>query len=615
MKKTLLILFVICFKISSFSQTSMPSGLFIRSNKSEEKSKGIMNFNPALAIRKGATPMFYHQVLSQHYTLFYVYRDLGIKNREVANQGDSSFLEMHYDGRIYKAMSSFFSGEKKFFIEKNHRLNGTIVNHFGRFVPSKVAPKMNANFLLLLNRPTIELYEVVLFPTVLSSLDYNIIHSYLSIKYAIPMPQSFDYVDIAGNVIWKAEENSEYQTRLMGLGREDQMELKQYQSQAQGDDFLIVGLEDQLQTYAYAYQNKEITDNSYFFVGDNGGSLKFEKIKGQEQLQRKWKIVNHNVNATAHFFFKRKDLEGESVDSKVMQTYDYYARVSAKADQSLATLLPLEVNNDTLLQASIPLSTAEKYVTVVRKQKVDFEFTYQLDCDKVQLKVNLLHGKLPYTLKVETDEGIKTMTSTTATTHFTLASNTVGKVGLTLEDAGGNSKRKELDAFDAFLSPVAVAPDYALSKDGTVVIAPYGVEEIKKEVQYAWYDAQHHLISSEQTLELNNTGHFNLEIKHQNHTYCSSFTVRKAVDELIEHKPGLYPNPVEKRQEFVVYLPLEYAQDAEVLVYTNKGQLLDYKVYRNASQILYQHTIATTGLYIIVVKTKEQKQFYRLVVK
>lgn len=614
MKKTLLILFVVCLNYLAIAQETELSGLFIRPSLQEAKSKATMNFNPTLNFDKDRTSRVYHNVLSKNYTLFYVYKEKNITDSVAVVKRELPFIEMHFNGRIYKATSSFFSGDKKFFIQANHRFNGTMVNHFGSFVPLKVGSKTHANLLFLFHQPSIELYEVVFFPSVLSALDYAKVHSYLAIKYSIPLPESFDYVDFYGQVVWNAKENSDYTTRIIGLGRADQFALKQYQSKAYLDDLLIIGFSETLQAYASEHTAKEIENNSYVLLGDNKGNLTFEKKNGQEQLQRKWKIVNHKVNTDLHLFFQRKEIEGNS-KNKTEVSYDYYASLSAKENNALATLVPLEVKNDSLLHASIPLNTAQKYLSIIRKQKVDFDFTYQINCDEVLFTVNLLYGKLPFTLKVDLEGGIKTLTSSSTTAQFTLPKDWVGKVSLFLEDAAGNKKGKELETFDAFISPVTLASTYLLSKEGTVTISPDLDNLSTKTLTYRWYDAQHQLITSQQTLTLKETGNYTLEVKDQENTYCSSFNVLKAADEKITHQIGLYPNPVEKLEEFVVYIPLDKIQDAEVLVYTNKGQLLDYKMYRNTPQILYKHAISTTGMYMIVVKTGEQKQFYRLMVK
>ena len=613
MKKTLLILFVVCLNFSSLSQDLASSGLFVRSKKENDKNVETMNFNPALNLRSGKIPMVYHNVLSKNYTLFYVYKD---KNNDsiASGQRELPFLEMHFDGRIYKAMSSFFVGDKKFFISSKHRFNGTMVNHFGSFSPSKVGSKIQANFLFLFRRPSIELYEVVLFPSVLSATDYAKIHSYLSIKYSIPLPESFDYVDIFGNVVWDAKENRAYTSRIIGLGREDKMGLKQYQSKAHADDMLIASFSPELNMYGNEFSAQEIEDNSYVLLGDNKGNLKFEKNKGHEQLLRKWKIINHKANTDLHLFFKRQDVESEISNGKEEQAYDYYVSVSTKENNALATLFPLEIKQDTLLYTHIPLNTSQKYVSIIRKQKIDFDFTYQVTCDIAAFTVNLRHGKLPFTLKIETAEGIKTITSSTMTTTFSLAADKVGKIELILEDAGGNRKRKELEAFDAFTSPIGIETNYVLS-DGQITIKPILNDFSLEDLRYHWYDTTQHLLSTEETITLKNKGNYTLEVLHLNHTYCLNFNVIEALNEKEDYRIGLYPNPVQKLQEFVVYIPLEQVQDAEVLVYTNKGQLIDYKMYRKASQILYKHIIATSGMYIIVVKTGEQKQFYRLMVK
>ncbi|WP_413514094.1 T9SS type A sorting domain-containing protein [Myroides odoratus] len=621
MKKILLVLFALCLNYFGFAQESELNGLFIRPSLQDAQTVGGgMNFNPDLNLSSGKTPLVYHNVLSKNYTLFYVYKEKKKVDSTAVAKKELPFLEMHFDGRIYKVTSSFFSGDKKFFIQANHRFNGTMVNHFGSFTPSKVGSKMRANFLFLFQRPSIELYEVVVFPSHLAALDYAKVHSYLSIKYSIPLPESFDYVDYYGNVLWEAKENKDYNSNLIGLGREDKFALKQYQSKAHLDDLLIVGFNDELQTHAQ-YTTKEIADNSYVLVGGNRGSLKFEKKKGQEYFNRKWKIVNHKTKGDLHFFFNRKAIEG-SDDLKVEQdqSYDYYASISAKDNNALATLIPMEIKSDSLLYSRVPLNTTHNYVSIVRKQKVDFDVTYQVDCDAVAFKVNLRHGKLPFTLKIETQEGIKTLTSSTTTTSFNLPKDGVGKVELLVEDATGNKRRKELDVFDAFISPVTVESTYVLTQAGSIDIKPIGNignenRTLSKELKYQWYDAMHTLISTQETITLKNAGNFSLEVRDQNNTYCSSFKVLVGLEEKVDHQIGLYPNPVQKLEEFVVYIPLEKLQNAEVLVYTNKGQLLDYKMYRNTAQILYKHRIATTGMYIIVVKAGEQKQFYRLMVK
>lgn len=615
MNKTLLILFFVCLNYSVFAQDSMFSGLFVRPKMEGTKSKETLNFNPALRLGRGEIPMVYHNVLSQSYTLFYVYKEK--KGDSLAPiKRESPFLEMHYNGRIYKATSSFFSGDNKFFIQANHRFNGTMVSHFGSFTPLKVGSKLQANLLFLYPQPSIELYEVIVFSSVLSALDYAKLHSYLAIKYSIPLPESFDYITPSGDVLWNAKENSSYNARIMGLGREDALALKQYQSKAYKNNFLTIGLNDALQSYASEYTTREIEDKSYVLVGDNNGSLTFEKKNGQEQLNRKWKIVNHQVKTDLHFFFQRQEIEGnKESESQPNQSYDYYASVSTKEHNALATLIPLELKNDTLLHASVPLHNAPKYMSIIRKQKVDFDLNYRIDCDGINFKLNLHYGKLPFTLKVETEEGTKTITSSTNTTEFSLPKDLVGNVVFVLEDVAGNKKRRTLDLFDIFISPSTVELNYFLPKEGSVTITPNKNVTEKQDLKYQWYDAQRNLISSEESITLKNTGNYTLIVREQENLYCSEFKVLKVLEDKMDYKLGLYPNPVEKLEEFVVYIPLDKIQDAEVLVYTNKGQLLDYKMYRNTPQILYKHAIATTGMYIIVVKTGEQKQLYRLMVK
>ncbi len=605
-----------CFKCLLFAQESQLNGLFVRPSIEDAKGNAIMNFNPALNFGSGKTPIAYSNVLSKSYTLFYVYKEKKVIDSVSMDKREYPFLELHFNGRIYNATSSFFSGDKKFFIQADHRFNGTLVNHYGSFSPSKVGSKMHANLLFLFDRPHIELYEVAVFPSFLAVEDYAKVYSYLGIKYSIPLPINFNYVDSEGHVIWNAKENKEYSNRIIGLGRADKFELKQYQSAAYNDRLLTVGFDDQIHMYANRSNVKDFQDNSYVLLGDNNGALTFEKKKGQEQLERKWKIVNRNANTALHVFFNRNDIEQSKETAEQQElTYTYQLSVSAKDNGSLATLIPMELKNDSLLYGVIPMNTDQKYVSIVRKQKVDFDFMFQVKCDVVDFKVNLLHGKLPYSIKIETEDGVRTLNSTQQSIDFNLSISEVGKMEFVLEDALGNKKKKVVDILDALVPPVSVSSTYFLVPNGTVEISPNLNAGAVENASYKWYDQKSNLLSTDPVLTLKEVGTYTLEVSSGIHTYCTHFKVQLNSSEKEVHPTGVYPNPVNKLEEFVVYIPLEQKQDAEVLVYTNKGQLLDYRMYRTTDRVLYKSTIATTGMYIVVVKTGEQKQFYRLMVK
>ncbi|WHT38566.1 hypothetical protein QNH98_16415 [Myroides sp. mNGS23_01] len=108
MKKTLLILFVVCLNYLAIAQETELSGLFIRPSLQEAKSKATMNFNPTLNFDKDRTSRVYHNVLSKNYTLFYVYKEKNITDSVAVVKRELPFIEMHFNGRIYKATSSFF---------------------------------------------------------------------------------------------------------------------------------------------------------------------------------------------------------------------------------------------------------------------------------------------------------------------------------------------------------------------------------------------------------------------------------------------------------------------------------------------------------------------------
>jgi hypothetical protein len=135
--------------------------------------------------------------------------------------------------------------------------------------------------------------EVILFNSSLNNLQRNIIETYLAIKYGVTLNET-DYRNTNEDIIWNFEQNKNFAQRIAGIGRDDVIDLGQYQSTTSVEpDVLSIGIND------IAASNQlntgELQDLDFLVWGDNGQPLAFD-IAGLGNAQkvafssRKWKI-------------------------------------------------------------------------------------------------------------------------------------------------------------------------------------------------------------------------------------------------------------------------------------------------------------------------------------
>lgn len=123
-----------------------------------------------------------------------------------------------------------------------------------------------------------EIAELLIFDKVIDFLPRVKYESYLGIKYGISLKDR-NYVNSADLVIWNSKDNA-YNTRIIGLGRDDAFSLNQKQTRAAIDTagFLYFSLGELAETNI---KNTSLIDNlNFILIGDNGLSLKDEKGKG-----------------------------------------------------------------------------------------------------------------------------------------------------------------------------------------------------------------------------------------------------------------------------------------------------------------------------------------------
>ncbi|MCL2246016.1 MAG: hypothetical protein FWC10_02765 [Lentimicrobiaceae bacterium] len=118
----------------------------------------------------------------------------------------------------------------------------------------------------------------------IAAADMQRIHSYLAIKYGIPLDNADDYFNANGNVVWNRTLNNGYNHNIFGIGRDDATELYQKQSQSENDKWLTVFVGNKLEATnsenkgtllneQYLLFGAQKTKNIMLLTGVNNGDL------------------------------------------------------------------------------------------------------------------------------------------------------------------------------------------------------------------------------------------------------------------------------------------------------------------------------------------------------
>jgi len=161
--------------------------------------------------------------------------------------------------------------------------------------------------------------ELLIFDRILNPLECNIFESYLAIKYGLSLDNS--YVSAKGLVVWNYNSNLNYNNRITGYGREDNIGLNQkistttyeeipynynnYSSFQDGDPYkspsgnklLVIGCQS----------GNTLNDGDYILFGDNNASYKTTaNIASISEINaimdRKWLLqTNRKTNNTSRY--------------------------------------------------------------------------------------------------------------------------------------------------------------------------------------------------------------------------------------------------------------------------------------------------------------------------
>lgn len=147
-----------------------------------------------------------------------------------------------------------------------------------------------------------KLGEVIVYNRSLSATEMQRVNSYLALKYGVTLDQitPTDYLASDGaTTMWKASDNTGYNVRITGIGRDDCQSLYQKQSISTHAGILAVAMGDSIASTNLTNAAEITNNNSYFVFGDNNGAVTYSTpVTGFSTITtvmpRTWKVDKTN---------------------------------------------------------------------------------------------------------------------------------------------------------------------------------------------------------------------------------------------------------------------------------------------------------------------------------
>jgi hypothetical protein len=144
--------------------------------------------------------------------------------------------------------------------------------------------------------------EVIVYNRDLTNAEFQRVSSYLALKYGITLNQTVatDYIASNGTTkMWTAADNTGFNNRITGIGRDDCTDLYQKQSLSVDAGIVALAIGDALQPSNVDNTSTIDNDDAYFVFADDGGAVLYNTpISGLDNLTarmaRTWKVDKTN---------------------------------------------------------------------------------------------------------------------------------------------------------------------------------------------------------------------------------------------------------------------------------------------------------------------------------
>ena len=462
---------------------------------------------------------------------------------------------------------------------------------------------LNKNFLSNENK----LLEFIYIPDMISSHDREKIQTYLSLKYGISLYSSY-YINSINDTIWYPKENKGFESRITGIGRDDNYGLYQRKSINSISKDIIIGV-DSIST---------IDNNNFLLWADNNKSTLLKNSSSSQKvgmIDRKWKVnifgvqdnfSNLNMTVLPEQLFEKYDNSLQEKERILWliksNTLDFvseitYIRQSRTEDESIVFENLNFIDGDYFSFLVAP----------------EFFVNYQHDtilCDThVNIPIEIIGGVSPYFLEIIGDN-YKT-TEHTEESRYQISALPQGLYTIKVKDYLNNTFAFDLDItrdeqVEVFINETWVL----LDNDITIIPEIVGLEYVSG---YEWL-RNGEIVSNAPILNTDETGEYTLKI--YTTSGCEKNVDFKVINSsLTSDHISIYPNSSDSGNPFYIDFNLSKNQDVEILIYDISGKRVHVESISNIYNYRYSTSLSASGIYLITINTEDTSIVKKIVIK
>lgn len=462
---------------------------------------------------------------------------------------------------------------------------------------------LNKSFLSNENK----LLEFIYIPDVINSLDREKTQTYLSLKYGISLYNSY-YISSVNDTIWSPKENKGFESRVTGIGRDDNYGLYQRKSINSISKDIIIGVD-----------SISIIDNNNFLLWSDNDKSTFLKNTSSSQkvgvIDRKWKVnlfgakdnfYNLNITVFPELLFEKYDnslQEKESVLWLVKSNTSDFVSDIQYIRQSRA-------EDENIVFENLNFIDGDYFSFLVAPEFfVNYKHDTILCNTHANIPIEIIGGVSPYFVEI-TGENYKTIEHT-EDSRYQISALPSGLYTITVKDYLNNTFVFDLDIardeqVDVFINETWVL----LDNDISIIPEISGLEYVSK---YEWIKNDE-IVSNAPVLNTKETGEYTLKV--YTTSGCEKNVDFKVINSsLTSDHITIYPNSSDAGNPFYIDFNLSKEQDVEILIYDISGKKIHVEKISNIHNYRYSTSLSTSGIYLITINTEETSLVKKIVIK
>lgn len=461
--------------------------------------------------------------------------------------------------------------------------------------------------------------EFMVFDRLVGGMEFEIIQSYLSIKYGAPLIYA-DYITSTGDTIWNFKNNEEYSNSITGIGRDDGLSLYQKQSFFTGEpDLLVIGVGE------IAASNdaniSELRKDEFLLWGDNGKELILEEVSDEiypyklPVMDRKWLM-----SATGNFAsdlptqikldvkdllsdppkcylvidrsgtgdFSSSDIEFISANEITNDEYAYFNNIKWDTDGSGTDVFTFSFGMDNGVTCTNPNCFNESTGVI---------------------NIEVQGGIPPYNFILENDSLSYKSTWLSDSRKHIIDNLSAGTYLLHVNDSDNNIANNTIKINNPETLSLGLKSSYTVDLGEYIELSPE-INLSDPTINFVW-EGDNGFYSTDRNVTIYDPGSYNVTAS--NATGCEAseeFTVSAPANEFYNYQ--LYPNP--SNGNYNLLISLAGISDISIKIFNSHGILLREEFVSQKSSYMLNGYLNQSGLYLVEIETTYGKETFKLII-